>query len=134
MWFFTATVIFHLHTVQKMLVWSEGSKKKDVEKGNKGRMRREMVAKGPNMARGEGQKGGSSRLGSNSEAVMDNNTSTLFISPSVTPLTARRAASALVPLLGQDRLSSVVRTQLVSRRSCGRTGRSRRGDAGARVW
>lgn len=26
--FFTATVIFHLHTVQKMLVWREGSKKK----------------------------------------------------------------------------------------------------------
>ncbi|TWW66345.1 Epidermal growth factor-like protein 7 [Takifugu flavidus] len=94
---------FSMAPFQKMVVWSEGSKKKDMEKGNKGRMRREMVGKGPNMARGEGQK-------------------------------ARRAASALVPLLGQDRLSSVVRTQLVSRRSCGRTGRSRRGEAGACVW
>lgn len=92
------------------------------------------MEKDQNMATGKGQKGGNSRLGSYSEAM--NNKSTLFVSPSVTPLTARRVASVLVPLplLGQDRLSSVVRTQLVSRCSCGRTGRPGRGNAGAGVW
>lgn len=65
--------------------------------------------------------------------MVNNNTATLVLSPSVTPLAACRAASVLVLLLGQDRLSSGVRTQLVLRPSCERTGRSGRGNAGAGV-
>lgn len=73
------------------------------------------------------------RLEPESEAMV-NNTSTLFLWPSVIPLTACTAAPVLVPPLGQDWLSSVLRAQLVLPRSCGRTERSGRGDVGAGVW
>lgn len=78
----------------------------------------------------KGAKGQESRLKPKSKAMVSNNTSTLFLLPSVTPLTACRAAPGLVPLLGQDWLSSTIRTQLVLRCSCGRTGRSGKGNGG----
>lgn len=65
---------------------------------------------------------------------MNSDTSTLFLWPAVTPLAACTAAWVLVPLLGEDWPSSVLRTSLAWPRSCGRTGGGLGEETRVLVW